>query len=130
MGWAAIHGTISLTALLIYAGGVFWTLGYDTIYAHQDKRDDEKIGVRSSARRLGTKTKPVVLCFYLLAVVFWCMALAANDAVAWSYVVMLLVTLHFAWQSRTVQLDNPASCLRIFKSNIVLGGIIFLAFLG
>ena len=64
MGWSAVRGELGTPALLLYAAGIAWTLGYDTIYAHQDKEDDALIGVKSSARRLGANTKPALWLFY------------------------------------------------------------------
>ena len=68
-GFAAATGTLSLPALIFYAGCFFWTMGYDTIYAHQDKEDDILIGVKSSAIRLGARTMPWMYAFYAVAFV-------------------------------------------------------------
>ena len=84
VGWAAAHGALEAPALLLYAGGIAWTLGYDTIYAHQDKEDDALIGVRSSALRLGAATRPWLLVFYGLALVLFLAAGAAAGA-AWPF---------------------------------------------
>jgi 4-hydroxybenzoate polyprenyltransferase len=111
MGWAAVRGAVELPAIMLYIGGIFWTLGYDTIYAHQDKLDDARIGVKSTALRLGLKTKQALGVFYLLAILFWA-----------------LVQLHFGWQVCNVNLDDPASCRRIFVSNIALGLLVFMGF--
>src|SRR5690349_2337918 len=67
VGWVAIRGQVELPAVLLYLGGVFWTLGYDTIYAHQDKADDQAAGIKSTALRLGKNTKPALIGFYTLA---------------------------------------------------------------
>src|SRR5437868_4516794 len=69
MGYAAVRGAIEWPSVLLYAGGIAWTLGYDTIYAHQDKEDDARIGVKSSARRLGDTSKPWLLGFYMTAII-------------------------------------------------------------
>lgn len=120
-------GDLWPTALLLYAGGVFWTLGYDTIYALQDIEDDALAGVKSSARRLGPQVKRGVTLFYLVAVV---LALAAG----WSaglgpfyYVAVLAYGLHLGSQVRALRLDDPARALKLFKSNRDAGFILLLA---
>ena len=74
IGWTAVVGAIGRPPLLLYLGGVFWTIGYDTIYAHQDKEDDALIGVKSSALALGEHTRPWLFVFYGAAVLLWGMA--------------------------------------------------------
>lgn len=129
MGWAAVRGVVEWPAVLIYAGGIFWTLGYDTIYAHQDKKDDARIGIKSTALRLGIHTPKAVGFFYLLATLFWAVAGYLTGANPMLYAFLILTQLHFGWQLCRVELDNPRSCQIIFKSNIVLGGLVFLGFL-
>jgi len=129
MGWVAVRGQVELPALLLYAGGIFWTLGYDTIYAHQDKIDDARAGIKSSALRLGAHTKQAVGLFYLLAVLLWALAGWVTGGSMVLFAMLILVELHFSWQLCTVNLDNPASSRRIFVSNIYTGGVIFLAML-
>lgn len=128
MGWAAVRGTVELPAILLYVGGIFWTLGYDTIYAHQDKTDDVKIGVKSTALRLGAHSKKAVSFFYLVAVVCWTLGGWSSNAGMLLFVVLLLAQLQFGWQVCNVDLENPASCRRIFISNIYLGWLIFAGF--
>lgn len=123
MGWAAVRGTIEWPAMLLYAGGVFWTLGYDTIYAHQDKADDIHAGVKSTALRLGAQTKPYVAAFYVLATVLWTLA-GTQIHGAWFTLGMALIASQFVWQVRLVHLDDPASCMRIFRSNTTLGWLL------
>lgn len=122
IGWVAMQGEIEWPAMILYAGGVFWTLGYDTIYAHQDKKDDARIGVKSTALRLGNKTKPVIFVFYTLSALLWLMAGAEA-------LLLVPVYAHFLWQILTVDLSSPVSCLSRFKSNMWLGLLIFIAFL-
>jgi 4-hydroxybenzoate polyprenyltransferase len=129
VGWAAVTGELALPALLLYVAGFFWTLGYDTIYAHQDKADDALIGVRSSARRLGAATQRWLWGFYgltlaLLAAAGWQMALGPLF-----YLLLLGAGAHFVWQIRTLEIDAPASCLRRFRSNRDLGLLVCLALL-
>jgi 4-hydroxybenzoate polyprenyltransferase len=129
VGWAAATGELAAPALLLYAAGFFWTLGYDTIYAHQDKTDDALIGIRSTARRLGAATPRWLWGFYgvtlaLLAAAGWSAGLGPGF-----YLLLLAVAGHFAWQIRTLELDDPRSCLRRFRSNRDLGLLVCLAIL-
>jgi len=129
LGWAAVREELSLTALLLYAGGIFWTLGYDTIYAHQDRTDDPKAGVKSTARRLGLSSKPWLYLFYLIAVIFFSCAGITSD-IGWPFFVGLtLGTCQLIWQVWDVDISLPKDCLVKFKSNrlfswLFLGGII------
>jgi len=124
LGWAAITGGIALEPVLLYLGGVLWTLGYDTIYAHQDKEDDALIGIKSSALALGARTRAYLFLFYGGAVLL----MAAAGAVAglgWPFYVLLLVGLcQLVWQAAAVDLDDPADCLAKFRSNRVFGWIL------
>lgn len=129
LGWAAVRGGIDPAALALYAGGVFWTLGYDTIYAHQDKEDDARIGIKSSARLLGDASKPWLTSFYITTIILWALA---GWAAGFGWVFGLGLALaagHFVWQVRAVDLDRPDSCLAVFRANtwvgwLVLGGLI------
>ena len=103
-------------ALALYAAGFFWTLGYDTIYAHQDKADDALVGIRSSARRLGDATVPWLWAFYGITLGLLALAAALAGAGPLFYLALALPALHFAWQIRTVDIDDPASCLRRFAA--------------
>ena len=130
LGWAAVEGELTWPAGLLYAGGIAWTLGYDTIYAHQDKKDDALIGVKSSALALGDKTRPWLWVFYSLALT----AFAAAGVLAetsWPFYTGLTATaLIFIWQSTRVKIDNPANCLRMFKLNFWVGAIFFAGIVG
>ncbi len=125
MGWAAVRGTVELPAVLLYAGGIFWTLGYDTIYAHQDKLDDAKVSIKSTALRLGERTRTVVGVFYLLAIAFWCAAGWAAGSGMLYFTCMALAQLHFGHQLCKVQPDDPLSCRKTFISNTKIGWFIF-----
>ncbi|MEQ8586850.1 MAG: 4-hydroxybenzoate octaprenyltransferase [Thalassobaculaceae bacterium] len=127
LGFAAVTETISTAALLAYTAGFFWTLGYDTIYAHQDKEDDAIVGVRSSALALGEKTRPALAAFFavtlaLLAASFWFAGLGPL-----AYAGLALAGLHFVRQIRVTDLNDPHACLRTFKSNRDAGLLIALA---
>lgn len=126
LGWAAIKGELSMPAYLLYAGGIFWTLGYDTIYAHQDKEDDALIGVKSTALKLGHHTKPWLLFFYTTAAVCFT---AAGHEVGLTPAFLgaaSLMTIHMVWQIIVLDLDDSARCLRVFKSNSMIGWLLFL----
>lgn len=130
LGWVAVRASVEFPALLLYAGGVCWTLGYDTIYAHQDKADDAKVGIKSTALRLGMHTKIAVSTFYLAAVTLWTFAsIAAHPPHTLTYALLGLAFMHMAWQAHAVNLDDPASCRRVFVSNAALGAIVAAAFL-
>jgi 4-hydroxybenzoate polyprenyltransferase len=127
MGWAAVRGQVEWPAVALYIGGIFWTLGYDTIYAHQDKEDDAKIGVKSTALRLGQYTKQAVSAFYLLAVLCWAAAGWMAGCSTGYFVFLLLTQLHLAWQVCAVNLDISTSCRRIFVSNTTMGWLMLMA---
>ncbi len=129
MGWSAVHESIGIPSILLYIGGVFWTLGYDTIYAHQDKRDDALIGVKSLALKLGERSLPWVAAFYAAALVF--IALAGLTAgLGKSFLVLLVIAaLHAAWNLLGWNPDDPANCLKRFRANRDFGLMIFAALL-
>jgi 4-hydroxybenzoate polyprenyltransferase len=129
MGWAADRGELAVPALLLYAAGLAWTLGYDTIYAHQDKEDDVLVGVKSTALKFGAATKPWLVGFFGLTALL--MAAAVGSAgLAWpAYLGVALAAAHFTWQVASLDIDDPGNCLLRFKANryvgwIVLGGIL------
>ena len=129
MGWAAATGGLALPALLLYLAGIAWTLGYDTIYAHQDKEDDALIGVKSTALRLGAATKPWLWGFYGTAL--GCLVLAGFLAgIGWLYFVGLVFAgFHLQRQIRDTNLDAGGECLATFRSNRDFGAIVFVALL-
>ena len=127
LGFAAASGQLSLPALLLYASGVFWTLGYDTIYAIQDIEDDALAGVKSSARRLGEKAPRAVASFYLLALAF---ALAASVVAGLGLgfsVGLIGLAIHLGLQARRVRIDDGALALKLFRSNTGAGLILVAA---
>ncbi|MXY42188.1 MAG: 4-hydroxybenzoate octaprenyltransferase [Rhodospirillaceae bacterium] len=126
LGWAAVRGDLGWPPVLLYIAGIFWTLGYDTIYAHQDKEDDILIGVKSSALKLGANTRPWLWFFYgmaslLIAAAGW---LDGLGSVFW--IGFALGVVQLGWQAAKVDIDDPADCLRIFKSNRVFGWCLLL----
>ena len=127
LGWAAVRGEITLAPVLLYAGGIAWTLGYDTIYAHQDKVDDALIGIKSSARALGDKTRPMLWLFYGSAIVLFGLAGWLAGLGPWFLAGLALAALQLAWQAGRLDIDNPADCLAKFRSNTWFGWIVFAA---
>ena len=127
MGWAAATGALGWPAAALYAGGIAWTLGYDTIYAHQDKEDDALVGVKSSALWLAERTRPWLFVFYAVAVALFGLA-GALAGLAWPFTLGLAAAAaQLAWQAAAVDIDSPADCLAKFKSNNWLGVIVFAA---
>lgn len=128
VGWSAVTGSISLPALLLYIGGIFWTLSYDTIYAHQDKEDDALVGIKSTARLFADKSKKWVGSFFILALAFFTVAklLAAGFTPALG--LMILPAAHAAWQMKNWDMDNHRSSLGMFKANRDFGLLLLLAF--
>ncbi len=125
MGWAVLEGSLALPAVLLYVAGIAWTLGYDTIYAHQDKEDDALIGVKSTALKFGAATKPWLVGFYALTVALLAAAgLAAGLGLPY-LVACSAVALHLAWQVRTLDVDDPQNCLDRFRSNRWVGWLLF-----
>jgi len=121
IGWTAVTGTLALPPVLLYLGGVFWTVGYDTIYAHQDKEDDIRIGVKSSAIALGSHTRPWLAALYFAALLLWVAAGVAAGLGALFWVGLAATTLQLAWQAARVATDDPADCLAKFRSNRAVG---------
>jgi len=127
MGWAAVKGSLALPPLLLYAGSVLWTIGYDTIYAHQDTEDDLMLGLKSTALSFGEDTPFWVGSFYVGALLLWIAAgfLAGTHLVF--FFGMALVGLQMAWQVSTLDTKDPKNCLRRFRANRDVGLAIFLA---
>ncbi|MGK9050483.1 4-hydroxybenzoate octaprenyltransferase [Xaviernesmea oryzae] len=126
MGWAGVFGSLSWAALWLYLAAIAWTIGYDTIYAHQDKEDDELIGVRSTARLFGENTKAWLVGLYGLALLFLLFAFAAAGVGFLAYLGLFAAALMFAWQVLILDIDNADQCLRLFKSNNRVGAILFI----
>lgn len=125
LGFAAATDELRLPAFLLYAGGLFWTLGYDTIYAIQDLEDDALAGVKSSARRLGAKAPQAVFAFYGVAWLLAALAWAAADLSMYALPFLALYGAHLIRQARQVRVDQPALALALFKSNVWAGVLLF-----
>ncbi len=127
MGWAAITNGLAEPALLLYGGGIFWTLGYDTIYAHQDKEDDALIGVKSTALKLMENTPRWLVFFYTsMLTLFATAGHMAGIGIAY-YLGLFIIAGHCLWQIRSLQMDDSNNCLMLFKSNHHLGFIMFIS---
>lgn len=126
IGWTAIKGSLDLPPLLLYAGGVLWTVGYDTIYAHQDRKDDQLLGLKSTAIRFGRRTASFVGSCYAGAILLWLLAgfLAGTHLIY--YTAVVLVSLQMAWQVSTLDINDGQNCLRRFRSNRDVGAVIFI----
>jgi 4-hydroxybenzoate polyprenyltransferase len=125
IGWTAITGALGWPSFLLYVGGVFWTLAYDTIYAHQDKEDDIRIGVKSSAIALGAHTRPWLFAFYGAAVLLWAAAGHSGGLGAMFWVGLAAAAAQLTWQASRVASEDPADCLRKFRSNRAVGWLMF-----
>jgi 4-hydroxybenzoate polyprenyltransferase len=130
MGWAAEFGDLDGPAVLLYIGSILWVIGYDTIYAHQDKEDDALVGVRSTARLFGDNTKSWLVGLYGGALMCFAVAFAAAQAPVVALAGLIAAGAHMARQIMTLDIDDPDQCLRLFKSNNVVGWLIFLGLLG
>jgi 4-hydroxybenzoate polyprenyltransferase len=126
MGWAAAFGRLDAPALLLYAGSILWVIGYDTIYAHQDKEDDAIVGVRSTARLFGDNTKAWLVGLYGAALILFAGAYATAEAPMPALAGLLAAGAHMRRQVRRLHIDDPAQCLKLFKSNTEVGWLIFL----
>ncbi|MGV8840601.1 MAG: 4-hydroxybenzoate octaprenyltransferase [Bauldia sp.] len=130
VGWTAATESLGWPAILLYLGGVAWTVGYDTIYALQDKEDDALIGVRSSALLFGARTRLAVGVCYAAAAVLWAASFAAAG-VAWPAWVGLAAGAAQLWrQVARIDLADGALALRLFKSNRTFGLILLAGLLG
>ncbi|RYD56719.1 MAG: 4-hydroxybenzoate octaprenyltransferase [Sphingomonadales bacterium] len=127
VGWAEAPDMPWLPGLLIYAGSIFWVIGYDTIYALQDVEDDALVGVRSSARALGGRVRPGVAGFYALALAFWGSAIWQLRPDPLALATLLPVALHLAWQVLTLAPADGANALARFRSNRNAGFLMFAA---
>jgi len=129
MGWPAAFGRLDWPAIVLYIGSILWVIGYDTIYAHQDRDDDLLIGIKSTALLFGERTPTMLATFYAGAIVF----IAAAGFMAGGGIIFTIgivaFSAHLAWQVSRLDIDDPAHCLVLFKSNRDAGLILFAAML-
>ncbi|QKS02276.1 4-hydroxybenzoate octaprenyltransferase [Sphingomonas sp. CL5.1] len=127
VGWNETWGWLALPGLLLYAGSICWVIGYDTIYALQDREDDALVGIRSSARRMGSAVVPGVGGFYLAALVLWGAAfwLVRRDPLV--FAALLPMAAHLGWQVLTLRPQDNDGALARFRANRFAGLLMFLA---
>jgi 4-hydroxybenzoate polyprenyltransferase len=125
VGWSALLGGLAVAPVALYAGAILWTIGYDTIYALQDKEDDAVIGVRSTARLFGRHSEVGIAAFYVAAFVLFGFAFALADAGTLAFAALGFALLHATWMIATLDPDDPQNCLRRFRANTVTGWILF-----
>lgn len=126
MGWAGYFGSLALPPVLLYGASIAWTIGYDTIYAHQDTEDDAIIGVRSTARLFGENTKAWLTGFYSLFLVLTASAFALAGTPWLAFAGLALAGLMLFRQIAVLDIRDPAQCLALFKANNRVGAVVFL----
>ena len=129
MGWPAAFGELGWPAVVLYAGSIAWVIGYDTIYAHQDRDDDSLIGIKSTALLFGERTPAMLTKFYAAAVVLIGIAGFMAGGGFIFFLGLVAFAVHMAWQVIQIRIDDPAHCLMLFKSNRDAGLILFAAML-
>ena len=126
LGWTSITAEIDIIPIIFYIGAIFWTLGYDTIYGYQDIKDDEIIGLKSTSIKF--KKKPFIFllaCYVILFSMIITLGILEKFNIFY-YAFSLIIGYHlFLYQLKSVNLDNPMNCLKIFKSNNFLGFLVF-----
>jgi 4-hydroxybenzoate polyprenyltransferase len=125
MGWPATFGRLDPPAFLLYAGAIAWVIGYDTVYAHQDREDDALVGIKSTALLFRERTKPMLALFYALAVLLIALAGWTAGAGIMFSLALFAFAAHLSWQIRRLDIDDPVNCLSVFKSNRDAGLILF-----
>lgn len=125
MGFAVTLGMLGWAALALYAGSISWVIAYDTIYAHQDREDDALIGVKSTALLFGENTQRMLTLFYSIAVVLIGASIWFAGGGWFAGAGLLAFAIHLVWQVRSIRIDDPVLCLRLFKSNRDAGLLLF-----
>lgn len=129
LGYAAGAGHLSGAWAVLYGAAILWDLGFDTIYAHQDREDDALAGVKSTARLFGEQTAPFLAACYVGTVVMLALAGWLAGLGAWFYPALALPALLLGRQVVTLDINDPALCLRLFKANREAGLAVALAIL-
>ena len=129
MGWSAVTGELSLAPILLYVSAIFWTLAYDTIYAHQDKEDDLLAGIKSTALHFGKKSRLAVEIFYIMQFLVLSAVCAVVSGGGGAALWLIPAFLYAMWNVRKFNPDNAVQCLQIFKSSRNTGALILLAIL-
>ena len=130
LGWTSVNENLDIIPILFYVGAIFWTLGYDTIYGFQDIKDDEIIGLKSTSIKF--KKKPLIFllaCYVVLFLMIITTGIMENFNIFY-YVFSLIIGYHlFFYQLKIVDLNSPMNCLKVFKSNNLIGFLIFVLLL-
>ncbi|WP_102830118.1 4-hydroxybenzoate octaprenyltransferase [Bartonella bovis] len=125
MGWAVVYGSLSWAPIALYAGSILWTIGYDTIYAHQDKQDDAIVGVGSTARLFGKSTKCALVILYSGFIMLVSLAFYLAQVSILSFVGVFIAAIHMFVQIKVIDIDDSSQCLKLFRSNSFVGFFIF-----
>ncbi|MYZ49910.1 4-hydroxybenzoate octaprenyltransferase [Propylenella binzhouense] len=125
VGWSAQFGRLDLAPVTLYAAAIAWTIGYDTIYALQDREDDAIVGIRSTARFFGARSRAGIALFFGIAVLLMGIAFVAADAGPLAFLGLVAAIFHFAWQVATLEPGDTDNALRRFRANSTTGWIIF-----
>ena len=127
LGWTSINGQIDIAVILFYIGAIFWTLGYDTIYGYQDIKDDEIIGLKSTSIKFkGNAKKFLMICYSFLLIFFLIGGYFMNFNYIYFFLCIIPFIHLFFYQIKNFQINSPAKCLEIFKSNNLFGLIILI----
>lgn len=118
-------GRLDLPAFILYAGSILWVIGYDTIYAHQDREDDTIVGVRSTARLFSFETKSALRVLYTASVALITVSTVLSGGGLIALAGVFAFGLHLSWQARRVDVNDPALCLALFRSNRDAGLLLF-----
>ena len=125
LGWVSVNGNLSLTPIIFYIGAIFWTLGYDTIYGYQDIKDDEIIGVKSTSIKFKNNPKKFLsLCYVITFISLISIGVLMNFN-NYYFLFLILPAIHLLFQIKVLNIKDQNICLKIFKSNNMLGLIIF-----
>jgi 4-hydroxybenzoate polyprenyltransferase len=127
VGWPAVTGRLEAPAILLWGGSVFWVIGYDTIYALQDREDDALVGVRSSALALGRHARLGVTLCYAMALLIWAVAIHEIRIEWFAWLSLLPMVAHLGWQVATLEPGDGDDALAKFRSNRFAGLLMFAA---
>ena len=127
LAWISINNSINLVPIIFYFGAIFWTLGYDTIYGYQDIKDDEIIGVKSTSIKFKNNPKKFIsLCYIFFFLSLILVGFLMNFKISF-YISLIITFFHlFFYQIKNLEVSNPNMCLIKFKSNNLLGLIVFI----
>jgi 4-hydroxybenzoate polyprenyltransferase len=123
VGWSALRFDNWDAVAALYAGSICWVIGYDTIYALQDREDDALVGIRSSALRMGPRVQAGIAAFYLMAIALWALAFWLYRPGILPLLTLAPVTLQLVWQIATLDSNDPANPLERFRSNRIAGAL-------